>query len=247
MKLSVAVLLAAAGPLFAQAPVHMFVSNGMKAVVDGMQAQCERAVGRPLAMEIGTSVGLKKKIEAGEPFEATILTADLVDDLIKEGKLVASSRASLARAGIGIGIRKGAARPDIRTAAALKQALLNAKAVSWAADGASRVHIEKMLETLGIAQQMKPKIILESGSAKSAERVARGDADFIITLISEILPAPGVELLGPLPMEFQNYVNFAAGVSAKASDSKAGQAAVKCFASPAAMATLKAKGMEPLK
>jgi molybdate transport system substrate-binding protein len=114
----------------------------------------------------------------------------------------AASRVDLARGAIGLGVREGAPKPDIKTSDALKRALLNAKTVAYAKDGASRPAIDKMLERMGIAGQMKSRIILEQGSVRSAERVTAGDADFVLTLESEILPIKGVARVGPLLAEY---------------------------------------------
>jgi molybdate transport system substrate-binding protein len=151
----------------------------------------------------------------------------------------------LARCGIGIGIRTGASKPDIKTPETLKQALLKVKAVSYAQDGASRGSVEKMFARMGIADQMKAKTVLDQGSVRAAGHVVSGDADFVLTLVSEILPIKGIELLGSLPEEYQGYVSFSAGVATKAQNPDAAKAFLKFLAAPTNAATYKAKGMEP--
>jgi molybdate transport system substrate-binding protein len=101
-----------------------------------------------------------------------------------------------------------------------------------------------MMMTLGIADVMTKKTILEQGSVRAASRVANGDAELLITLVSEILPAPGVELVGPLPTQFQNYVSFAGATNAKSDNAAAGKSLISCLSGPSVAATLKAKGME---
>ena len=238
------IILQPARPADAQGgEVHILVSNGVKAVVDELKPQAERAIGHPLSIEFGTTTGLKQKIEAGENFDATFLTSDAIADLVKSGKLAGSS--SLARCGIGMGARAGAPKPDIRTPEALKETLHQAKAITYAQDGASRGSIEKMLGGFGIAEQMKAKTMLVPGSVKSNELVAAGKADYVLTLVSEILPAPGVELIGPLPEQVQNYISFSAGVSQKAAHAESAKALVQFFKGPAAASVYKAKGLEP--
>jgi molybdate transport system substrate-binding protein len=228
------------------AHVNALVSNGVKAVIDELRPQCERAVGHPIDIEFNTSAALKQKIEAGDPFDFTILTTPLIDELTKEGKIEAGSRVDLARAGIGVGIRAGAPKPDISTPGAMKQTLLNAKAISYAAQGASRVYTEKMFDSLGIADQLKPKIILEERPGQPQIDVAEGKADLVMTLVSEILPVHGIELLGPLPAEFQHYISLAGGVGANAHDPETAKAVLKFLSGPEAAPVFKAKGMEPL-
>ena len=226
--------------------IHVFVSNGVKTVIDQVRPQAETAIGHPLAIDFGTTADLKHRIEAGEAFDATLLTTDAVADLLQAGKLADGSRADLARCGIGVGMRAGAAKPDIQTPEALKRTLQNAKSVSFAEAGASRAYLEKLFDQFGILAAMKAKTILTPSSVKSNELVRDGKADYILTLVSEILPAQGVELVGPLPVKVQSYVNFAAGVSAKANNAAAGKALIQFLKGPAAAPVYKAKGLEPL-
>jgi molybdate transport system substrate-binding protein len=239
-----ALLLAAFQVVAQNTPVHVLASNGMKAVIDDLKPQAERAIGRPLVIEFGTSSAVKTRIEDGEEFDVAILTSDVIDDLAKAGKIAAETRTEIARCGIGIGVRAGAAKPDIRSIDALKKTLLASKSITYAQDGASRTYILQMEDKLGIADKMKAKTILEQGSVRSNARVADGSAEMVLTLVSEILPAPGVQLVGPLPAEVQHYVNFAEGIGPNSKNTDAGKALVKFFASPAVAPTLKSKGME---
>jgi molybdate transport system substrate-binding protein len=226
------------------ADVHVFASNGVKAVVDELKEKAEKATGTKLNIDFGTTSGLKQKIEAGESFDVTFLTVEAMDDLVKSGKVAAATRQDIARSWVGVGIKKGAAKPDIHSAAALKQTLLKSKSITFAQDGASRTYLMQMFDKMGIADQLKPKIMLEQGSARSAAKVAAGEAEMIMTLESEILPAPGVEFVGRLPMDIGYSVAFAVGASPKAKDMEASKAVVKYFSGPAVKATLKEKGME---
>jgi molybdate transport system substrate-binding protein len=233
----------------AQAPpaVRVVASNGVQGALKDLIPQCERAIGRPLAVEFGTTASIKPRIESGESFDVAFLTSDAIDALIKAGKLAADSRANAARVGIGVGIRAGAAKPDVSTAEALKKTLLNAKSITYAQAGASRPVIDKMLGSMGIADALKSKTLLLPGAEETTAAVVGGKAEVLLTLISEIVSAKGMELDGPLPKEFQTYVAFAAGVSANAKNAEAAKAAVKFLTGPKAAAAYKAKGMEPVK
>jgi len=244
-KRSVAVgLLLAAFQLAAQnAPVHVLASNGVRAVIDELKPQAERAIGRPLEIEFDTSSSVKRRIEGGAAFDVAILTSDVIGDLAKAGKIAAGTRTEIARCGIGIGVRAGAATPDIRTMEALKKTLLGAKSIVYAQDGASKAYILAMFDRFGIADVMKAKTVLEQGSVQSNARVAEGSAEMVLTLVSEILPAKGVDLVGPLPAEVQHYVDFAAGIGANSKNIDAGKKLTGFFSSPAVASTLKAKGM----
>ena len=238
-----ATLLAAqASPRAQASSVKMFMSNGYRAVFEELSRTCEQSIGRAVMAQFGTSTSLTQRITAGEPFDVAIMTTEAMDDLGKAGKV--GARTALGRSGIGIGVRARAKKPDIRTPEALKTALLNAKSITYAGAGASRPHIERMVATLGIADAMTKKTILEPDSVRSAAKVAAGEAELLITLVSEILPAPGVDLVGPLPLQFQNYVSFAAATGAKAANPEAGKALIACISGPSVAATLTAKGME---
>jgi molybdate transport system substrate-binding protein len=226
------------------APVHVLASNGVKAVIEDLQKQAEAAIKRPLAIEYDTSSSVKKRIEGGEAFDVAILTSDVIGDLAKAGKIATGTPTEIARCGIGVGVRSGASKPNIATSDALKKTLLASKSVTFAQDGASRVYILQMFDKFGIADSMKAKTILEQGSTRSNARVADGSAEMIMTLVSEILPAPGVQLVGPLPADVQHYVDFAAGIGANSKNTDAGKALTKFFSSPATAPTLKKMGME---
>jgi len=137
------------------AEVRILASNGVKAAVEELRPQLEKASGTTLSIDFSTAAALRERIEKGEAFDLAILTDDAVDALIKAGKISPMQRARLARVGIGVGYRKGAAKPDISTAAGIKQSLLNAKSIAYTEAGASRPGIDKMFERLGIAGQLK--------------------------------------------------------------------------------------------
>ena len=225
------------------AEIRILASNGIKAAVDELRPQLEKASGATLSIEFNTAATLRDRIEKGEAFDVAILTDDAVDALIKAGKLSPAMRAKLARVGIGVGFRKGAPKPDVRTAAAIKQALLNAKAIAYTGNGASRPAIDTMIERLGIAKELQSKSHLTAAGAAPAS-VAKGESDLVLTLVSEILPEPGVDLAGPLPSDFQTYLGFSAAPSPKAATSAGVAALIKFLHSPAAAAAYKATGME---
>ncbi|HSR07500.1 MAG TPA: substrate-binding domain-containing protein [Bryobacteraceae bacterium] len=225
-------------------PVKLLISNGMKSVMEELAPQFEKAIGAPLAIQYSSTFGLRKKIEAGEVFDATVITSEGVTALAKQGKLAEGSSAYLGRSPLGIGIRTGARKPDIRTVAAFKQTLLDAKSITYPQDGATRGFIDDMFEKLGIAAQVKPKIILAPSSGESTENVATGKAEFVITLFSEIVPVKGIEVLGPLPGKYATYVNFTAAASSGAQNMDAAKKFVAFMSGPKTAPLLKAKGLE---
>ncbi len=221
------------------------VSDGMKTVVEELTPQIEHSTGRKLAAQFNSSKNLRDKIQAGEPFDAAILTADVLDDLIKQGKIAPGTRADISRTGMGIGVRAGAAKPDISTPEALKRTLLNAKSISFNPTGASAAHTYDMFARLGITDAVKPKLMLDAEAGRPQMNVAGGKVELVISLIPEIKFFPGVDLVGPIPPEFQSYVNFAGGIAASARDAEAAKALIQFITGPTIAPVLKAKGMEP--
>ena len=226
------------------AELRVMVSDGLKTVVEEVTPQIEHAIGRKLAAQFNSSKNLRDKIQAGEPFDAAILTSDVLDDLIKQGKIAGGTRADISRTGIGVGVRAGAPKPDIATPDALKQAFLKAKSISFNPTGASAVHTYNIFARLGITDAVKPKLMLDAEAGRPQMNVAGGKADLVISLIPEIKFFPGVDFVGPIPAELQSYVNFAAGIAANPRDADAAKALIQFFTSPAIVPVLKSKGME---
>jgi len=224
--------------------VRVLSSNGVKSVVVVLQPDIERAIGHALSIEFSTASSLKTKIETGQAFDVAILTPALVDDLIVQGKVAADSRADFARAGVGVGVRQGAAVADVSTPDALKSTLLKATSVVFTADGQSRSTIDQAFERLGITEAMGPKTILK-GPGEGPDVVAAGEADLVLTLVSEILHVPGIQLLGPLPDDLQVYVSFTAGRGIDSTESEAADALLEYLSGPAMAAALDAHGLEP--
>ena len=236
-------ILLAQGVAAGAAEIKVKSANPMTEVMKELGPQFERATGHRLAIQYEVAGKLKQQIEAGETFDVAILLPPLIEVLIKQGKIAAGTRTDIARSGMGVGVRAGAPKPDIGSVEAFKRTLLNAKSVAYSKEGASGVFFKGLLERLGIAEQMNPKL-KPTPADTLAKVVPNGEAEMIVVPISVIL-VPGAELVGPLPSELQSYINFAAGVSATAKEPNAAQALIKFLTSPAAAPVLKAKGMEP--
>jgi molybdate transport system substrate-binding protein len=221
------------------------VSDGMKPSVEELVPQIEHAIGRKLTIQFNSSKAIREKIQSGEPFDAAILTSDIIDDLIKQGKIAAGTRADIARTGMGVGVRAGAPKPDVGTPEALKRALLSAKSITFNPSGASAPHVYDIFQRLGIAENVKSKLMLDAEAGRPQMNVADGKADIVITLIPEIKFFKGVELAGPVPADLQSYISFAGGVATNTQNADAAKALLRFITSPAAAPTLKAKALEP--
>jgi molybdate transport system substrate-binding protein len=241
------VALAAGSLLFAvgarAAELKVSASTAVKSVLEQLGPQFEKTSGNRLTFSFGPAATLKEKIDQGGAFDVAILTAPLTDALIKTSKVDPATRTTIARAGLGVSVRAGAAKPDVSTDEGLKHTLLNAKSIGYNGVGASRIGNEAMLRKLGLTDAVQSKIKLLDVSAPVA--VAKGEVEIGLGPVSEILPIKGVQLAGPFPTDLQSYLVFSAGVATGSENAEAAKALIKFLASPAAAAVLKAKGMQP--
>src|SRR5690242_4553676 len=249
MKKPLAAVLATAA-LLAAASVHaaeirVLASNGVKAALEELAPAFERATGNRLVISFGLASALKRQIEAGEAFDLAVLNDAGIDDLAKQGRVDAGSRAPIARSGVGIGIRKGGARPDVSTPEALKRALLSSKSIAWAKEGQSGIYFAGLLGRMGIADEMKPKIVPASTGAEVGKLLASGRVELGVILVNELMAAPGVEVLGPLPGALQKYTAFHAAVASGSKHAPDAKALIEFLTAPSARAVFKAKGQEP--
>jgi molybdate transport system substrate-binding protein len=224
--------------------MRVLCTNGLKTVMLDLAPEFERAIGTKAVITWGSANGLLKELEAGAGGDLAILTAEAIDDLIKEGKVVAGSRVDLARSGIGVAVRKGAPKPDIGSSDALRRVLLAAKSVAHSKTGMSGIYFPTVLARLGIADEMKPKIVTPEPGTPVGEVVAKGGAEIGVQQISELLPVAGIEIVGPLPAALQRITIFSAGVLVAAKEPDAARALVQ-FVATASRPLLKDKGLEP--
>jgi molybdate transport system substrate-binding protein len=224
--------------------MKVLCTNGLKTVMLDLAPAFERTTGAKLTITWGSTNGLLKELDAGASGDLAILTAEVIDDLIKRGKVAAGSRVDLARSGIGIAVRKGAKKPAIGTPEEFKQALLAAKSVAHSKTGLSGIYFPTVLARLGIADAMKSKIVVPEPGNPVGEVVAKGDAEIGVQQISELLPVAGIDIVGPLPAELQKITTFSAGLMKGAKDPDTAKALVT-FVAAEARPLLKGKGLEP--
>jgi molybdate transport system substrate-binding protein len=229
------------------AEIKVLHGGAFTQVIANVVPEFEKQTGHKVTLARETVGALTKRIEEGEAFDLAVLTPGAIEDLIKKGKIVAGSRANLARVGVGVVVKEGAPRPDIGSVDAFKRALLAAKSVAYIdpqAGGSSGIYVADLLVKLGVADQVKPKAVLIHGGAV-AEHIAKGEAELGIHQISEILPVKGITLVGPLPKEIQNYTTYSAGLGANSKAPEAAKALVGFLTDPKVTPLIKDKGMEP--
>jgi molybdate transport system substrate-binding protein len=226
------------------ADIKVFCTNGVRAVVDELIPRFESATGNKVAIQFEPSTQLKKRIDAGEPFDLVVMTTTLIEDEISAGRLVEVSRTFIARSGLGVSIRSGAKKPNISTVNAFKNALLNASSITYATQGASAAPFEVLVAKLGITSALRPKYELRPTAAEVGDAVSSGIAELGIAPVSEILPVRGVDLVGPFPKDIQSYVELTGAVSASAKEKEAASKLLAFLIAPGNMPVYKSKGME---
>src|SRR5712675_2086915 len=232
------------------AEVRVMISGGLTAAYKALVPEFERATGHKVLTAYGPSMGtttnaIPVRLERGEPADVLIMVGYALDDLADKGKVVADSRVDLVKSPIGIAVKSGAPKPDISSADAVKRALLAAKSIAYS-DSASGVYVStEMFPRLGIADAMKDKA-RKIPAEPVARVVARGDAEIGFQQISELLPVPGIDIVGQLPPELQKITVFSAGIAAVSKEPEAGKALIKFLASPAAAPAIVKSGMEPI-
>jgi len=228
------------------AEIKVVSSVALTSALDELAAVFERTSGNKLVIEYGVAAQLKERFRAGAAADVLILTRQLMDDLQKQGKVTTGSLTNLGGTAVAVAIRAGAPKPDISSVEAFKRALVSAKSIVYAdpaKGGASGVYFARIIDRLGLTDQLKAKTILVPG-AQAAEIVARGEADLGIAQTSEIIPVGGAELLGPFPGETASVTVFTAGISAGTKTPEADKALIQFLSGPIAAPILKAKGFE---
>jgi molybdate transport system substrate-binding protein len=219
-------------------------TNGVKSVLLELLPRYERTTGAALTVIWGSANALVQDLDRGAEGDLAVLTDEIVDDLVRRGKIIAGSRVDLARSGIGIAVRKGASKPDIGSPEALKDALLAAKSIAHSRTGMSGIYFPTVLARLGIADAVKSRIRMPESGTPVGELVASGQAELGVQQISELLPVVGIEIVGPLPPTLQKITTFSVGTLASTRDRNAVAALVK-FLATEFPPLLAAKGLEP--
>jgi molybdate transport system substrate-binding protein len=225
-------------------------SGGFTAAYLELLPSFQRLTQLQVTTSYGPSMGtapeaIPVRMARGEPVDVVIMVGYALDDLIKQGKVIPDSRVDLARSRIGVAVRAGAPRPDISSVAGLTQALLEAKSIAYS-DSASGVYVSTQLfQRLGIADQVSSKS-REIKSERVGNIIARGEAEIGFQQVSELLPIPGIEFLGPIPDDVQKVTMFSAGIAATTQHLESARSLVRFLASPDATAAIKASGLEPV-
>jgi molybdate transport system substrate-binding protein len=242
----VALVLGNAHSARAQSEVTLIAPGGIRAAIEQLIPGFERKTGYKVKATFGSGGGTRQQVARGEAFDVPIVQPPY-PEVLASGNVVASSAKPLASVAVGVAVRQGAAKPDISTPEAVKRTLLAAKSISYpdAAGGAAAgVSFNDTLKTLGIAEQMEPKIKRAQGGAGAMAMVAKGEVEIGLTFVSEMSEA-GIDVVGPLPRAISTPTSLVGFVSSHAKDPAAAKALLDYLTSPDAGAVYKAQGMQP--
>jgi molybdate transport system substrate-binding protein len=210
-------------------------------VLSALIPMFETASGNKVTVTYDGGPAVAEKATSGT-VDLVINAPAVIDGLVRDGK-IAGPRVDLFTSGVGLAVKAGAPKPDISSADALKKTLLAAKSVAHSS-AQSGTYFLTVLDRLGIAEQMKPKLKVTPSPVGAA--AAKGDADIAVQQLTELMPVPGAELIGPLPAELQTTIVYSAGVPLNAKQPDTARALLKFFGSPAAAAVIKARGLQPV-
>ena len=226
--------------------VTVLTSVALTSAMDELAPQFERLTGNKLKIGYSLIADIKKRVLAGETADLIMLSRPAMDDLAKQDKFLAGSIADVAGTPVALAVRAGAPKPDISSADALKKTLLAAKSIVYAdpaKGGANGVYFAKVVEQLGLTEQLKAKTILVPG-AQAADVVAKGEAEIGVAQASEIVPVSGAQLLGPLPGELGSLTQFTAAIGAGSKQAEAAKSLIQFLTGPSAAPLFKAKGFQ---
>ncbi len=204
----------------------------------------ERSTGHKVTTVFTGTLDADKRLAAGETYDLLIMSRPSIEEHIKDGKLASGSRVDIAKSGVGIGVKSGARKPDIGSTEALKKTLLAAKSIGYST-GPSGNYIVALFQRLGIAEQIKPKLKQTPTSIFVGSIIANGEVELGFQQISEISHFPGVDYVGPLPADVQEFTTFSSGIVSGTRQAEAAKAFVKFLTSPGAAPAFKNRGMEP--
>ncbi|MEX2036391.1 MAG: substrate-binding domain-containing protein [Xanthobacteraceae bacterium] len=230
--------------------IKILSTTAMKTSLDELAPEFERLNDAKLTFTFGPSARIAKLVADGEDNDVAIVTSQGIEDLIRQGRIVAGTRADIARSAMAMAVQKGAPRPDISSAAAFKQAMLAAKSLGMSnpvGGGQSGANLMKIFERLGITEAMKGKTTYGPGGPAGliGNFLLRKEVEVGIQQLPELLAVPGIDIVGPLPPDIQSMTVFSVGLSTTAKNADGGRALIGLLTTPAAAKVMVANGMEP--
>jgi molybdate transport system substrate-binding protein len=247
LAFAVALVMLGAPAAYAQTEITFAVPSRIREPIQKLIERYENKTGDKVKATYGNDAAIKKQVVAGDPFDVTVIEPPYAE-VLASGHLRAESETPLASVSLGLAVQPGTPRPDISTLAALKKTLLDAKSMSYpGGTGAAGLRFEQALKTIGLFDELKPKIKRAQGGAGVVENVRKGEAEIGVTFMSELLrpEATGIDVIGPLPTDFSQPALMVGFVSSKAKSPASAMALLEALSSPEAATIYRANGMQP--
>jgi molybdate transport system substrate-binding protein len=241
--LSAALVMTSAASLQA-AELKVIAGGSMTASMNALAAPFEKASGHKLSIHFDSTPNIIARVNSGTPFDVVVVPVDVFKDAAAKARFAPGPTVDIARVGYGVIVRAGAPKPDISTSDAFKKALLAAPSIAFLPASAAGAYVTKVFERLGIAEEMKAKTKAQAAPAQIAPAIAKGEAELGVFL-TNVLVAPGVELVGPFPGELQQELVFTSAVAADTKEADAAKALIDYLRTQEAAAIIKAAGMTP--
>ena len=231
------------------AEIKLLAGSAVTPVMTELIPKFERSSGHKVRSDLDGAIGaMTDRVMKGESADVVIVSAAQIDALVRDGKVLSGSRVDLAKVGVGLFVRKGAPKPDVGSIEAFKRTMMAAKSIGYndpAAGAPVSLYLIELFERLGIAEDMKAKTTVFKQRSERFDAVARGDVEIGFNQVSEIVTAPSVDLVGPLPAAIQRYTLFASGIVVSGKEQDASKAFVSYISSQDARMIWEAKGFEP--
>lgn len=235
--------MAAATPLYA-ADLKVIAGGSMTTSINAIAPEFEKATGHRLISHFDSTPNIIARINSGTPFDVVVVPVDVFKDAAAKARFAPGPTVDIARVGYGVIVRAGAPKPDISSPDAFKKALLAAPSIAFLPASAAGAYVTKVFDRLGIAEEMKAKTKVQAAPAQIAPAVAKGEAELGVFL-TNVLIAPGVELVGPFPGDLQQELVFTSAIAADTKEATAAKALIDYLKTPAATALIKTAGMTP--
>lgn len=226
------------------AEIQLLSSTAMREALDEVVPGFEKQSGHKVTISFYPAATLVLKVKEGAPADLVMTTPDNLSALMAAKHLVDGTRVDFAHARVGVAVKADAPKPDISTPQALKAAFLAAKSIGISR-GPSGVHLLGQMAKIGIAEEVKAKMVQPDLGVRVGKMVADGKAEIGVQQVGELLPIPGITYLGPLPDELQTVIVYGMGRSANATQWDAAATLVKYLTSPAVGPMLKKIGLDP--
>jgi molybdate transport system substrate-binding protein len=231
-------------PMAEAAELKVLAGGSMTGPLNELGPPFERATGHKLTIHFDSTPNLIKLATSDAPFDLGVVPVDVFKNAEAKARFGPEPTLDIARVGYGVAVRAGTPKPDVSTPDTLKKTLLDAQSIAYLPASAAGAYVTSVFERLGIGEAMRAKTKPQTATGDIAKAVARGDAELGVFLIN-VLMAPGVEIAGPFPGELQNDLVFTSAVAADTKETEAAKAFIAYLKTPAAVAVIKAKGMEP--